>query len=65
MMKTIKVKFKVRYVGDMFPTEKTDLVDVESDSTPDEVVLQVREHYNDYYVKYNDKVCETYEPEIL
>ncbi len=59
-MKTLKILFKVRYIGESYPQEFKELVDVELDSTPEEEKQQIREYYWDYYIKGNQKVAQEY-----
>lgn len=64
-MTTLRVLFKVRYQKEMYPQEFEELVDVESDSTPEEQDQQIKEYYYDYYIKLQDRVAQTYLYTIL
>ena len=59
-MKTLKILFKVRYAGELYPKEFKELVDVELDSTPEEEEQIVKEYYWDYYIKGNQNVAQEY-----
>jgi hypothetical protein len=65
-MITLKVEFKVRYIGEQLPKTIVELVDVESDSRPQEIIQQINEYYMVYIVRpENLKIGQTYPYKIL
>jgi hypothetical protein len=65
-MKNIKVKFKIRYIGEPFPKEIIENVEVESDSTEKEIEQQIKYYYQREIVRPEDsKISQTYPYEIL
>jgi len=64
-MKTLRLKFKYRLLGQYFPNITTELVDVESDSTEEEITQQINVAYNNFIKYIGNNVVEIYPFEIL
>lgn len=65
-MKNIRVKFKIRYIGERFPKEIIENVEVESDSNEKEIDQQIKYYYQSEIVRPEDsKISQTYPYEIL
>ena len=65
-MKTLKVKFKIRYIGEYLPKEIIENVEVESDSNEKEIDQQIKYYYNREIVQPEDsRISQTYPYEIL
>jgi hypothetical protein len=66
IMKNLKVKFKIRYIGEQFPKEIIEYVEVESDSNKKETDQQIKYYYQTEIVRPEDsKIGQTYPYEIL
>jgi len=64
-MKTLKVKFKYRLLGQYFPMITQELVNVESDSNEEEMQQQINFAYKEFIKYIGNNVVEIYPYEIL
>jgi hypothetical protein len=60
-MKMKLIDFKVRYIGDSYPTIKTEIVDIEDDASEEEEIEQIKRHYRKEVVEYESgRIAQTY-----
>lgn len=60
-MKLKQIDFKIRYYGDSFITIKTEIVQIESDSSEEEEIEQIREYYHkEVVMAENGRIAQTY-----
>lgn len=60
-MKLKLIEFKIRYIGDKNVTIKTEVVEIEGDSTEKEEVEQIKDHYHrNVVMPETNKIGQTY-----
>lgn len=65
-MKTKKIDFKIRYIGDSKITIKPELVDIEDDATEEEEIAQIKYFYQKNVVMIeNDRIAQTYSDYVI